>query len=137
MGGELCHHGGEIRPSPYLPIPPDVSFPLPSSVRLHVPVCPGAAQFHKLNVKRGRNPNEPFFDPALFVDLDQMMQTIKYTQVADAQNDIFFVFAHDVTIQGTVEFFPRSANQWKEKGWSEMSMWSLLADLALAVTPAG
>jgi hypothetical protein len=133
MGGDLCHHGAEIRPSPYLPIPAKVNFPPPESIRPRIASCPGGAQFQALNVKRGRLPNEPFFDPVLVVDMAQAVQTIKEAQVADAQTDVFFIFAHDLGIQGTVDFFPRSANHWMEKGWKEKTLWNFLADLTLAV----
>jgi hypothetical protein len=89
-----------------------------------------------LNAKHGRKPDEPFFDPVLAVDAAQAIQTIKDTQNADAQSNVFFVFAHDATIQGTVEFFPHSANHWKEKGWGEKSKWNFLADLTLAAAVA-
>lgn len=136
MGGDLCHHGGEIRPSPYLPIPGDVSFPVPDSIRSRISTCPGAAQFHELNVRRGRKTDEPFFDPCLAIDVGQATQTIRDAQVADAQSDVFFVFAHDATIQEAVDFFPLSANDWKEKGWGEKSRWNFLADLTLAAASA-
>ncbi|KAI1358053.1 beta-lactamase-like protein [Xylaria arbuscula] len=132
MGGDLCHHSGEIRPSPHLPIPADVQFPLPDYVRARVSVCPGAQHFHALNHKRGRQADEPFFDPVLAEDLPRAIQTIKDTQTADAQSNVFFIFAHDMEIKGIVDFFPRFANDWHEKGWKEKSLWKFLADLAPA-----
>lgn len=135
MGGDLCHHGGEIRPSTHLSIPADVHFNLPDSLRSRVSVCPGGAQFQELNVKRGRKPNEPFFDPVLAVDVPQAIQTIKDAQAADAQSYVFFIFAHDMGILGSVDFFPQSANEWKEKGWKEKTMWNFLEDLARAIVP--
>ncbi len=136
MGGDLCHHNAEIRPSPYLPIPTDVQFPLPEFVRSRVPLCPGAAKFHELNIKRGRKPGEPFFDPALAVDSARAIQTIKDSQAADALDNVFFLSAHDLTIQETAAFFPHSATHWKEKGWGEKTRWNFLADIALAAVSA-
>lgn len=122
-----------MRPSPYLSIPAEVHFRLPDSIRSRISVCPGGAEFQALNVKRGRKPNEPFFDPVLVADMAQAIQTIKDAQVADAQSDVFFIFAHDMGIQGAVEFFPHSANHWKAKGWREKTLWNFLADLTPAV----
>jgi hypothetical protein len=136
MGGDLCHHGAEIRPSPHLPIPAEVHFPLPDALRSRITACPGGALFQELNVKRGRKPDEPFFDPAIGFDIPMAIQTIKKTQAADAQGDIFFIFAHDMAIQGTVDLFPLTANQWKEKGWREKVLWNFLEDLAPAVVLA-
>lgn len=132
MGGDLCHHGAEIRPSPYLSIPAKVQFPLPESIQSCIAVCPGGMHFQQLNVKRGREPNEPFFDPVLAVDMVQAIESIKEAQVADAQSNVFFIFAHDMGIYGTVDFFPHLANHWKEKGWREKTLWNFLADLTLA-----
>jgi hypothetical protein len=132
MGADICHHGGELRPTPNLPIPNDVKFPVPDSIRSPVSVCSGAAQFHRLNIKLGREPNRPFFDPVLAIDMAQAVQTIEDTQAADAQSNVFCILAHDTTIEGTVEFFPHTANEWKGKGWKEKTLWNFLGDLALA-----
>lgn len=130
MGGDICHHGGEIRPSPYLHIPTNVNYPVPDLIRGLATPCPGAVEFRELNVKRGRKENEPFYDPVLVVDMAEAVQTIRHSQLADAQTNVFFVFAHDMTISSTVDFFPLSANDWKEKGWRETTLWNFLADLA-------
>ena len=37
-----------------------------------------------------------------------------------------------MTIQGVVGFFPQLANNWKEKGWKETTLWTFLGDLAAA-----
>ncbi|KAI0148858.1 beta-lactamase-like protein [Xylariaceae sp. FL1272] len=132
MGADICHHGGEIRPSPGLPIPENVQFPLSDALRARISVCPGAAQFRNLNIKRGRQANEPFFDPLYVDDVARSIQTIKDTQSADAQSNVFFIFAHDMSIEGIVDFFPKSVNEWQAKGWREKAMWKFLADL----TPA-
>jgi glyoxylase-like metal-dependent hydrolase (beta-lactamase superfamily II) len=136
MGGDLCHHGGEIRPSTHLPIPAEVQFTLPESIRSRVPVCPGGAIFQQLNIKRGRKADEPFFDPASADDMEQALKTIKDAQAADAQSDVYFIYAHDMGILDTVDFFPKSANNWKEKGWKEKTLWSFLAELTLGALSA-
>ncbi|KAI0505578.1 beta-lactamase-like protein [Xylaria bambusicola] len=137
MGGDLCHHSGEIRPSPHLPIPANIQFPLPDYLRARISGCPGAEQFHALNHKHGRKAYEPFFEPVLAVDIPQAIQTIKDAQLADAQSNIFFVFAHDMEIQGIVDFFPHPANGWRVKGWREKSLWRFLADLTPAAVSIG
>ncbi|KAI1270387.1 beta-lactamase-like protein [Xylariaceae sp. FL1019] len=132
MGADVCHHAGELRPSPSLPIPEDVQFPLSDALRARISVCPGAAQFRDLNIKRGRQANEPFFDPIYADDVAQAIQTVKDCQSADARSNVFFIYAHDMTIEGVVDFYPKSANEWQAKGWREKAMWKFLADLAPA-----
>ncbi|RDW56417.1 hypothetical protein BP5796_13166 [Coleophoma crateriformis] len=135
LGGDVVHHGGELRPTKYLPIPDEVQFPLPDRVRARgVSTCPKGSQFRELNIKRGRKPDEPFFDPVLVVDMTDAVESIDKAQEADAQSNIFFLFAHDASIQGVVEFFPQSANAWKEKSWKEKHMWRFLGDITLATT---
>jgi len=128
MGGDLCHHSGEIRPSPYLQIPRTLNFPLPDVLRLLCTPCPGGELFEQLNIKRGRKPNEPFFDPCMGSDIPQAIQTIKEAQAADAQDDVFFIFAHDRSIVDVVDQFPLFANDWKAKGWREKTLWTFLKD---------
>ncbi|KAI0543368.1 beta-lactamase-like protein [Xylaria curta] len=135
LGGDTVHHGGEIRPSPYIPLPNEVHFPLPGHILEQVDsVCPTGSQFRDLNVKRGRKPNQPFLDPVLVVDMADAVDSINKAQDADAQSNIFFIFAHDASIQGVVDFFPLSANEWKEKGWKEQHQWRFLADFTPALT---
>lgn len=120
MGGDLCHHGGEIRPSPWLSLPDRVE-------------GRSGAEFQKLNVKRGRAPGGPLVEPARDVDVELARQTIARTQVADADPNVWFVFAHDTAIFEGVDLFPDRANAWKEKGWKDMTMWRFLRDFLPAV----
>lgn len=125
MGGDLCHHGAEIRPSRNLPIPHEVHLGPSGREGSYL----DGAIFRALNVRRGRRPDEPFFDPVLATDLPRSIKTIKDTQEADAHDDVFFVFAHDMWICGVVDFFPKSVNNWKNEGWKEKTLWRFLSDL--------
>ncbi|KAI6754572.1 hypothetical protein HG530_012324 [Fusarium avenaceum] len=135
MGGDLCHHGGELRPSQYLPCPKDLSehLSLSDSLRLRLSQCPGSV-FDDLNVKRGRKPGETFFDPAIGFDIEQAIQTIKDVQQADAQDNVFFIPAHDMSVAGIIDEFPRTANDWKAKGWREKTFWKFLEDFETAIS---
>ncbi|EED24351.1 hypothetical protein TSTA_077180 [Talaromyces stipitatus ATCC 10500] len=132
MGGDVCHHGGEIRPSPYLPIPSQVRSFHSSSLNSHHTSYLDGDLYREWNIQRGRKPNDTFFDPILAVDISQAIQSIKEVQEADAQDNVFFVFAHDMQICGVVDFFPESANNWKSKEWKGKALWSFLGDF----TPA-
>ncbi|KAF4997924.1 hypothetical protein FGRMN_3515 [Fusarium graminum] len=135
MGGDLCHHGGELRPSQYVPYPQNLSehLPLPESLRLRLSRCPGSV-FDDLNTKRGRKAGETFFEPAIGDDIDQALQTVKEAQKADAQDNIFFVFAHDMSVFGVIDTFPKPANDWKAKGWREETFWKFLGDFETAIS---
>ena len=129
MGGDLCHHGGEIRPSAHQPIPDKVHLHEPQDAWL------SGQLFRDINVKRGRKEDQPIFDPLedATADVPASMKTIRETQVADADEDVFFVFAHDMSIDGVVDLFPLPANDWKSKGWRERVRWSFLEDLIPAL----
>lgn len=129
MGGDLCHHGGELRPSPHLPIPSSVQFPIAEQLRARFSVCPGGDSFKQLNTKRGRKSDEPFFDPVLASDIPLAIETIQKTQDADVQDDVFFIFAHDTAVKGVIDLFPQYANEWQQKGWKEKTLWTFLEDL--------
>jgi glyoxylase-like metal-dependent hydrolase (beta-lactamase superfamily II) len=135
LGGDSVHHGAELRPTPYIPIPDQVQFALPEKVRAQgITACPDGSKFREFNVSRGRKPDEPFFDPVLVVDMADAVETIEKAKEADAQDDVFFIFAHDYTIQGVVDFFPQSVNGWKEKGWKQKHQWNFLGDLTIGAT---
>jgi hypothetical protein len=129
MGGDICHHGAEIRPSNNLSIPAEIHL-TPSGKEMSYP---DGALFRALNIRRDRKPNEPYFDPVLAIDLPRAIKTIKDAQKVDGQDNVFFVFAHDMGICGVVDFFPKSINNWKKEGWKEKTHWNFLADLAPSI----
>lgn len=128
MGGDLCHHSGELRPSKHLRIPAEMSRHSPA---LRLP-CPGAV-YERLLTERGRAVDEPFFEPAIGFDMKETIASIVKAQDADAIDNVWFVYAHDPSLIGTVDLFPASANGWKEKNWREDTLWAFLKDFDVAV----
>lgn len=120
-----------MRPSKGLPIPDILRF---ASTSKRPASAFTGAQFREINTRRGRQENEPFFDPVLVDDAAVATETIKGAQAADARDDVFMILAHDMTIEGIIELFPQSANEWKKKGWKKESMWSFLIDLAAEIS---
>ncbi|KAF2093539.1 hypothetical protein NA57DRAFT_47988 [Rhizodiscina lignyota] len=130
MGGDLCHHAGEMRPSKYLPIPAEI-LPHPWIQHAQKP-CPGAL-LENLQKSRGRAVDEPIYDPVMGHSMEETIETIKKAQEADGKDNIFFIFAHDDSLYGEVDLFPLSANQWKQKGWRQKLMWKFLKDFKQAL----
>ena len=54
-------------------------------------------------------------------------------QVADARDNILVAVAHDQTLSGVVDFFPKTANQFVKKRWTHKLRWLFLRDFAKAV----
>ncbi|KAK4216446.1 beta-lactamase-like protein [Rhypophila decipiens] len=138
MGGDLVHHASEIRPSKLVPFPRNAEhkYPCrPTKPKTKPPTrCPGTEAFRALNVELGRDPDGPTTDPTLFVNFTQAKQSIEKTQAADASENVFVIWAHYAEIEGTVDLFPKFANDWKKKGWRDKVFWSYLMDLAPAAT---
>ena len=74
MGGDVAHHGGEFRPTQWLPLPDSIQIP---SARGGAPpaVCPGEA-FERLHPRHSAT--EPFMDPVgpMHDDAGQVIGTI-------------------------------------------------------------
>ena len=130
MGGDLCHHGGEIRPSEYIPLPKEIT-PHPLTKALHPP-CPGAT-FEKIQRSRHRSMDKPFFDPAMGLSIPESIRSIEKAQKADADDNVLFIYAHDASVRGVGDFFPQHANDWQKKGWREKIFWAFLEDFKVAI----
>lgn len=139
LGADLSHHSGELRPSHSLPIPDAVeSYPSRTSTD-HCPCLSSrlsGRDFRRLHGKQGREPGEAFFDPVLAEDIDAAKQTIRGAQLLDGDDRVLTILSHDMTIHGTIDLFPKSANAWREKGWKEATRWGFLADLAVGASEA-
>ncbi|KAF9894001.1 hypothetical protein FE257_008972 [Aspergillus nanangensis] len=130
MGGDLCHHSGEIRPSPYMPIPHEIH--LAGAAATNLP-CPGAALYTQLQASRNRSADQPFFDPGMGLDIQEALSTIGKAQKADARENVWFIYAHDPSLLGEVDLFPLAANEWRRKNWREKTLWRFLGDFAPAI----
>lgn len=130
MGGDLCHHGGAIRPSEYISLPKEIHL----DAFNHFPkgFCPGS-EFESVQTRRGRKLNEPFFEPTFGHDIPLALETIRKTQEPDSNDNILFIYAHDTSIKGVVDIFPVEANDWKAKGWREKMFWRFLEDFKDAI----
>ena len=126
MGGDSSHHGGEFRPSEYLPIPKEIS---PSPVKKIQPVCPG----HLLqDIHRTKNPTEPFYkvNESFAHDIVKCDWTIDGLQEVDAHPNILLIVAHDQTVLDTLDFYPKPMNDWFEKDHAKKAKWKFLGDFS-------
>lgn len=131
-GGDLCHSGGEIRPSKHIRLPKEIHVELPD--QLATWVCPGS-ELELLNKKRSRTADEPFFipNPDFCFDAEETLQTIIKAQAADADDNVLFIYAHSKAIEHHAEFFPLQANDWKKKGWKGKMFWDFVRDFKPAL----
>ncbi|KIW81840.1 hypothetical protein Z517_04866 [Fonsecaea pedrosoi CBS 271.37] len=131
-GGDLCHHGGEIRPSRHLSLPKEIHVEFPDQVSPWI--CPGS-ELARLNKSRSRAEFEPFFipNPEFCYDAEETVRTIVKTQEADADDNVLFIYAHSKAVERYAELFPLKANQWKRKGWKSKMLWDFVRDFKVAV----
>jgi hypothetical protein len=123
LGGDLTHHGGELRPSQYLSL-------ASAAANVSKKGCEDEAfnALGLLQTSRGRKIDQAFFDPVITCDFDEALKTIAYAQEADGKETIFYIAAHDETLKGVVDVFPRKVNYWKRQGWREETLWKFLGD---------
>ncbi|RSM01880.1 hypothetical protein CDV31_011164 [Fusarium ambrosium] len=124
MGGDLCHHASELRPSKYIPLPDTIEYPIISA---SLYPCPGAV-IEQLQRPRGRGALDPMFDPARGVPLEDAVETVQKTQELDADENVLFIYAHDKAVTEIGDLFPLTANNWKKDGWRQRMFWAFLRD---------
>lgn len=142
MGADAANHGGEMRPTAYLPLPgqivPHPFWPCSGSP------CPGHVFEPLLRRRveeggwRGKDwRTTPFYTAsadAAHEDVEEQIRTVSKLQELDARDDVFVVLAHDQSLFGVVDFFPAgTADRFVEKGWVERARWGFLRDFAEAV----
>jgi hypothetical protein len=136
LGGDLSHHNGELRPSVYCCIPSEVHLGDDSQATLtdHA-VYPGSC-FENLLTERGRTTNQSFFDDISGYDIPVVKDTVKKASLHDAQENVWFIPAHDDNLLGVVDLFPLSLNDWKSKDWKQKLQWAFLKDFVPAIRGA-
>ncbi|KAK5651588.1 hypothetical protein OQA88_11861 [Cercophora sp. LCS_1] len=130
MAGDAYHHAGEIRPSEFQPLPGNIE---PSPFGLGAAGgCP-CALFKKV-LREGRC-DVSFYDPTgpWHHDAEKAKETAKKLQEFDAQENVFLVAAHDTTLLGVVDLFPKQVTGSLAKVWDQKSRWKFLTDFSEAV----
>jgi hypothetical protein len=118
LGGDACHHCGELRPSP--------ARPLPASA----PSC--IVRFLETHSNDGE---QPFFQiqrdahfAAYCHNADEAEQTIVRLQRFDTLDNVMIIFAHDASLKNVIDEFPATLNDWRVKGWGIDCRWRFLQD---------
>ncbi|KAM5348945.1 hypothetical protein ACJ41O_008768 [Fusarium nematophilum] len=144
MGGDSFHHSSQLRPSRHVPMPKQIYLeepleftqnPVPRDLlaKLHPsrrfsPLPEYAANLTSIA-------NTPF---ATVNRYDNGGSLARYPEIArdvisklhafDGDDRVLIVGAHDETLRGIVDIFPKTANEWRAKGWKRRSTWNFLHD---------
>lgn len=130
MGGDICHHAGQFRPSSHHPLPSIIS---PSPVDgQSLTGCPGELFEHLLP---DNDRTKPFCTVArsgngmkASHDADEADASISKLQDTDAMDEVLVVIAHDNSLLSVLDFFPEYADKFFENGWTKNSRWLFLKD---------
>ncbi|KAF8601758.1 hypothetical protein BDV93DRAFT_584809 [Ceratobasidium sp. AG-I] len=131
LGGDVCHHGGQMRPTEYLPLPELIN-PNPFDPAAAFP-CPGS---YFLEVHPNHSATEPFYHVSNgggSIDPPEAQKSLEKLWDFDGYDNVFTIIAHDQTLLDVLEFFPTSLNDWKAKGLREKGIWQFLGDFKDAV----
>lgn len=134
MGGDTAHHGGEFRPTEYLPLPEGIS-PSPY-VSKYSSICPGHV-FEAIHPRK--KATDPYYEICSDVahDIKDAVHSNERMQVFDAADNVLVIIAHDATIldeNSGLEWFPKgTVKNWKAANTAEKVRWKFLEDFVAAV----
>ncbi|CAE6438746.1 unnamed protein product [Rhizoctonia solani] len=132
LGGDICHHSGQLRPTEYLPLPKSIT-PNPFPGKVKGIACPGSVL---LNLHPKHTATEPFYlvsSGGVSVEPAVAQKSLDKLTGFDCYEDIFTIIAHDATLLDVVDFFPKSLNDWKVRGYREKSLWKFAGDFRDAI----
>jgi hypothetical protein len=134
FGADACHHPGQLRPSPYLPLPERISTDPSQPISSTREQCTFSTTKFKTLLPQSKD-SEPFYrlNEILHDDIARAEDTLGKLQVFDANDDVLVIIAHDWSLLGLIDLYPLGINQWKEHNWGELARWRFLADFRDAV----
>ncbi|KAM5374734.1 hypothetical protein ACJZ2D_006378 [Fusarium nematophilum] len=132
MAADCCHHGGEFRPTQFVPLPETIDLShLPQSVThpRRAP-CPGQL-FVDLHPKKSRT--EPFYELINPRDLDTVREATRSQRKLDefdASQHVLVLTAHDSDAADIIDLYPKSIDNWMEGDWKRKLHWAFLRDFS-------
>jgi glyoxylase-like metal-dependent hydrolase (beta-lactamase superfamily II) len=131
MGGDIVHSNAVFRPTLKYPLPSTILAPNGRPFASHT--CPSErfAQMHPLYLEPGGgmlSRTTPFSQVAgPEHNLAESQRSANKLANFDGEENILTIPAHDVSLRDVLDFFPRQANRWKEKGCKKEGHWRWLA----------
>ncbi|KAF4547731.1 Cytochrome P450-like protein 79 [Elsinoe fawcettii] len=129
LGGDICHHGGAIRPTPAVQMPD----PVPGDVPLlaYPDGCP-CSIFTACHPQPDQARTKPYFEisrdkGSWFEDPEAGQACVNRLQAFDADENVFVAIAHDEGLGRVCDLFPNGTmSDWKQKGWKKRAIWGFL-----------
>lgn len=134
MGADTAHHGGEFRPSEYMPLPVEIH-PSPY-VKKYRSFCPGHV-FEAIHPrKKGTEPYYHLHDEVPH-NKEQADRSCGIMQEFDVAENVFVIIAHDETLLEPsigIGMFPHGdMRDWKAKDYANKVRWGFLKDFTQEV----
>jgi glyoxylase-like metal-dependent hydrolase (beta-lactamase superfamily II) len=132
MAGDASHHAAEFRPTEYLPLPKEVNTSGTSSTSS---VSSGAEY---RDAHYDKSATKPFYNVTASFAHDKELAdwTIAGMGEFDCHENVLLLTAHDehvVEPEAVISFFPKTLNDWYEKGMAKKAKWMFLRDFDKAV----
>ncbi|KAF1984629.1 Metallo-hydrolase/oxidoreductase [Aulographum hederae CBS 113979] len=144
LGGDICHFGGSIRPTPYVPMPAqfsakDVGYESTTTSETDLRNR-DAAIMYACDLFTACHPHQsaarttPYYEPCSqggwYVDPPTARRSIEMLRRLDADERVLVLIAHDPALIGTVPMFPQgNLNAWFEEGVKGLLRWRFLSEL--------
>jgi len=150
LGGDCAHHCGELRPSPYKPLPQQIPFrstawSFSGGGEISAPVLKSrkallcAGEFVREMVHPQGSAVESFYDmprEPLVSDHTDACDSIAKMEVFDAHDDVLVCVSHDASLMSVLPFYPYTLNDWHRKGYKQRLHWEFLNDFDLEQNPS-
>lgn len=117
LAGDVVHHPALIRPSTLVLLPDNLRDEIPPALR-----NVGAPAYNQAFLAFPPANISIHHDPAL------AQKTFEALQVFDAHPDVFFMIAHDTSIEPVIGALPAVLDGWRVKGWKEKAAWAYLQE---------
>ena len=138
LAGDTCHFGGQLRPSPQVPMPEQIPADIPLDRHLPRP-CP--ASIFEAAHRYPKNRSSPFYLVStelcsFYEDPKTSQSSVESLEAFDADENILVCYAHDAELQSVIPFFPRGTlNAWKSQGWKKKLRWTFVNNLPVDGKP--
>ncbi|KIX05601.1 uncharacterized protein Z518_06473 [Rhinocladiella mackenziei CBS 650.93] len=129
MGGDCCHHMGQMRPC--------TRWQLPYDIKLHVSSkSPASSQpgvgWNMTSYSRGSDValleiSDYANGESAAINPEEAVNSLRKLMSFDDER-VLVAIAHDKTLHGVVDLFPKPANNWKVEGWADRARWAFLND---------
>ena len=137
LAGDACHHVGTLRPSEHLPLPESISPSVWEQYSRSAEMTSCHCSCFRSLLPEGKDSHSFYgIAPGMHENPTRATDTLQKLKAFDAHDNVLVLIAHDPSIIGVVDFFPKALNEWKHQDWALAARWRFLGDFKDAVNTA-